>query len=117
MTSKFIRDTKDKMVSLGIYQSEFDTTIEIYCSLVEQYKTLEKDFKKQKLQLADSPGLKKFSNEEQLLKSMEKLRKDILSESTALGLTPAALKRIRMGVKEENKEPSMLETALNSFGI
>jgi phage terminase small subunit len=114
--TKLIKDTKEKMKSLGVYQPEFDTSIEIYCSLIEQYKMHEKDLKKQKLQLVDSPGLRKFSNEEQLLKALEKLRKDILAYSTALGLTPAALKRINAKQKIEKQEQSKLEMALEHFG-
>ena len=40
--------TKENMIALEIYKPEFDTTISIYAGLVEQYQTLEKEFKKSK---------------------------------------------------------------------
>jgi hypothetical protein len=44
------------------------------------------------------------------------LRKDILAYSNALGLTPAGLRKIKDGYKEQKKSQSKLEQALNNFG-
>ena len=55
---------KQNMISLGIYKPEFDTTISIYASLVEQYQTLEKEFKKMKFKVVEKTGeqFKAFPN-------------------------------------------------------
>ena len=44
------------MMALGIYKPEFDTTISIYAGLVEQYKALEKEFKKTKFTVIENTG-------------------------------------------------------------
>jgi P27 family predicted phage terminase small subunit len=104
------------MKRLGIYKPEFDTTISIYCSLVEQYQQLEKDFKKSKFTVVEETGYSDNKKKHPIVGSLESLRKDILAYSNALGLTPAGLRKIKDGYKEQKKSQSKLEQALNNFG-
>ena len=109
--------TVDNMKSLGIYKPEFDTTIQIYCSLVEQYQQLEKNFRKSKFTVVEETGYSDNKKKHPIVGSMESLRKDILAYSNALGLTPAGLKKINDSMKPDKKKESKLEMALNNFGI
>jgi P27 family predicted phage terminase small subunit len=104
------------MQALGIYKPEFDMTINIYSGLIDQYKQLEKEFKKTKFTVVENTGYSDNKKKNPLVGSMESLRKDILSYSTALGLTPAGLKKINEKAGEEKKKLSKLEMALNNFG-
>jgi P27 family predicted phage terminase small subunit len=114
--NKLVIQTKENLQALGIYQPEFDMTIQIYASLVEQYQALEKDFKKSKFTVVEKTGYAENSKKHPIVVSMESLRKDILAYSNALGLTPAGLKRIKANMQEEKKQQSKLEMALNNFG-
>lgn len=114
--NKLASQVKDRLISLEIYQPEFDTTIEIYASLVEQYQALEKDFKRSKFTVVEKTGYADNAKRHPIVGSMESLRKDILTYSTALGLTPAGLRKIKANMKPDNKKVSKLEQALNKFG-
>ena len=107
--------TIESMKSLGIYKPEYDQTIAIYAGLIDQYQVMEKEFKKNKLKLINSNNPNAMKPD-QIIRSLEKLRKDILAYSSALGLTPSALKRITSGQPPEKKQQSKLEMALNNFG-
>lgn len=104
------------MQQLGIYKPEFDLTINIYAGLIDQYKQLEKDFKKSKFSVVENTGYSDNKKKNPLVGSMESLRKDILAYSNALGLTPSGLKKIKEKAGDENKKLSKLEMALNNFG-
>ena len=108
--------TKENMIALGIYQPEFDTTISIYCGLVEQYQALEKEFKKTKFTVVENTGYSENKKRAPIVATLESLRKDILQYSNHLGLTPAGLKKIKDNVKDSKIKQSKLELALNSFG-
>ncbi|MBT2728387.1 P27 family phage terminase small subunit [Bacillus sp. ISL-75] len=114
--NKFEMKTKENLQALGIYQPEFDVTISIYSSLVEQYQALEKEFKKSKFTVVEKTGYSENQKKHPIVVSLESLRKDILAYSNALGLTPAGLKKIKANMKDENKNVSKLEMALNKFG-
>ncbi len=107
--------TKENMIALGIYQPEFDTTISIYCGLVEQYQALEKEFKKTKFTVVENTGYSENKKRAPIVATLESLRKDILQYSNHLGLTPAGYKKIRDEQKQTKKQ-SKLEMALSSFG-
>lgn len=108
--------TKENMITLGIYKPEFDTMIEIYAGLVEQYQALEKDFKKTKFTVVEKTGYSENKKRAPIVASLESLRKDILQYSNVLGLTPAGLKKIKDNMKDDSKKQSKLEQALISFG-
>ena len=110
------QQTKINLQALGIYKAEFDMTISIYAGLIDQYKQLEKEFKKSKFSVVENTGYSDNKKKNPLVGSMESLRKDILSYSTALGLTPAGLKKINEKAGQETKKQSKLEMALNTFG-
>jgi len=107
---------KENMKTLGTYKPEFDITINIYCGLVDQYEQMNKEFKKQKFTVVENTGYSDNKKKNPIVLSMESLRKDILTYATALGLTPQGLKKLQKDQKEEKKNVSKLETALNNFG-
>ena len=106
----------ENMMALGIYKPEFNITISIYAGLVEQYQMLEKEFKKSKFTVVEKTGYSDNTKKSPMVGTLESLRKDILSYSNALGLTPSGLKKINDEMKQEKKVISKLEMALNSFG-
>jgi phage terminase small subunit len=113
---KIALETKENMKALGVYKPEFDVTIDIYAGLVEQYQALEKEFKKTKFVVVEKTGYSDNSKKSPIVATLENLRKDILSYSNALGLTPSGLKKINDSMKPEKKTVSKLEMALNNFG-
>ena len=114
---KIENQTRENMISLGIYRPEFDTTIQIYSGLVEQYQALEKDFKKTKFSVVEKTGYSENKKRAPIVATLESLRKDILQYSNVLGLTPTGLKKIKEALKTtDNKKQSKLEMALNNFG-
>jgi P27 family predicted phage terminase small subunit len=115
MKTKLEIQTIESMKSLGIYEPEFDTMISIYCSLIEQYRAIEKDFKKSKFEVMEKTGYSDNRKKNPMVGSMEALRKDILNYSNALGLTPSGLRKIKSTMKE-TKKLSKLEQALSNFG-
>ena len=112
------KQVKANMKALGTYKPEFDMTIGIYSSLIYQYRQLEKQFEENAFAVSEKTGYSDNAKKSPLVGSMESLRKDILSYSNSLGLTPTALKRINDQMESNNKKQiSDLDKALNSFGI
>lgn len=83
--------TVETMQSLGVYKSEFDSIIEIYAGLMDQYDVCIRAHRKDKYSATvktatDDGGVKGNP----LVKQLEVLRKDILSYSDRLCLNPKA---------------------------
>lgn len=110
------QQTKENMMALGIYKPEFDVTISVYAGLVEQYRALEKEFKKTKFTVIENTGYSDNKKKAPIVATLENLRKDILSYSNALGLTPSGLKKISDTMNQKQKPQSKLEMALMNFG-
>lgn len=107
---------KENMKMLETYKPEFDLTISIYASLVDQYQQLEKEFRKSKFSVVEDTGYSDNKKKHPLVGSMESLRKDILAYANALGLTPAGLKKISEQSNQKKRKQSKLEQALDNFG-
>lgn len=101
MTQKQVREYMQK---LGIYKSEYETTIKRYAEMQTQYNKLLKATKKQPDWYAEktAAGTKKSA----LAGTLENLRKDLLAYETALGLTPAGLKKVSVEKPAEKKKKS-----------
>ena len=80
-------NTRDSLISLGIYRQEFEPIIEIYSQLNAKYILFMKELELEGF--FDEDG-----NKKQKYIACEKLRMDILSYSNSLGLTPAGLKKL-----------------------
>ena len=113
---KIIKQTTENMKALGLYKPEFDMTISIYSSLVYQYKQLEKQFEENNFDVTEQTRTAN-TKKSPLVASMESLRKDILSYSNSLGLTPTALRRINDQMESTTKKQSDLDKALSNFGV
>src|SRR3954468_8364368 len=114
--NKMEQKTKEDMIALGVYKPEFDNAISIYSGLIEQYQALEKEFKKSKFTVVEKTGYSDNAKKSPMVATLESLRKDILSYSNALGLTPSGLKKINDEMNQQKKKVSKLESALVNFG-
>ena len=113
---KIENQTKANMQRLGIYRPEFDQTIQIYSGLIEQYNDLLRELKKLKFKVIEPTTRNNDSMKKSpLIGVLESLRKDILTYSNALGLTPVELGKINDEMKNENKKLSKLEEALSNL--
>lgn len=107
----FKNQTKKEMKSLGIYKQEFDTIIEIYSGLLEQYVKLNKKYLDSGMKFEEMTmqgGMKKAP----IVSTLEILRKDILNYASQLGLTTKGLDSIEV---EKQKPKSKLEKALEDL--
>ncbi|WP_042461750.1 P27 family phage terminase small subunit [Neobacillus dielmonensis] len=110
---KIENQTKVNMQRLGIYRPEFDQSIQIYSGLIEQYNDLLRELKKSKFKVVEPTTRNNDSMKKSpLIGVLETLRKDILTYSNCLGLTPVGFKKITDDMKNENKKLSKLEEAL-----
>lgn len=85
------KQTVEKMKSLGVYKPEFDTAVDVYSGLCEQYDILYKRFEDSGFEISvqTSDGGEKKSP---IVTTLESLRKDILLYTDRLCLNPKALK-------------------------
>lgn len=110
-TKKTIKaKTVKEMKSLKTYKKEYDSVIDIYSELVEQYEIITEKFVETdyKFQTSTAAGDYKKSP---IVSTLESLRKDILSYSDRLCLNPKA----KGTVKEEKKGKSILAQALGEL--
>ena len=85
------RRTISSMKSLGTYRKEYDTIIDMYAALVEEYTNLLQQFVDDGCQYKVSTGAEGVKKSPTVA-SLESLRKDILQYSDRLCLNPKALK-------------------------
>jgi phage terminase small subunit len=110
---KIENQTKANMQRLGIYRSEFDQAIQIYSGLIEQYNDLSREVKKSRFKVIEPTTRNNDSMKKSpLIGVLETLRKDILTYSNCLGLTPMGLRKINDEMKNEQKKLSKLEEVL-----
>lgn len=104
---------RDAMKSLGVYKSEFEPIIEIYCQLREQYDKLTTEFAASGFDYSETTetGSKKAP----IVTTLESLRKDILAYASQLGLTPQGLLKADENAFRGKKKPSGLEAALKEL--
>ena len=89
-SKNYIDETKKAMDSLGVYKPEYDKIINIYADLLTQYDDASQKFADSGYEYETSTaagGTKKSAT----AATLESLRKDILSYSTALGLNPKSM--------------------------
>ncbi len=82
-----------QMKEIGVYKTEFDSTIDRYVELTKEYSKLYAKYKKDGFQceIDTNRGVKKAP----IVGVLETLRRDILSLENALGLTPAGLLKLQ----------------------
>lgn len=101
-----------EMRNLGVYKVDYDSIIEIYAELREQYERLTAEFKNSNYKYSEvsaTGGAKKSP----LVSTLEGLRRDILAYSDRLCLNPKSM------MEEKNKKTekvSKLSEALKKFG-
>lgn len=89
------RSITAELKALKVYRPEYDRVIDVYADLIVAYI-------EQSKKLNDGA----YAMRTPLLLSVENLRKDILSYSNQLGLTPAGLKKIQ-GDQKPAKQSSL----------
>ncbi|ENN2663627.1 P27 family phage terminase small subunit [Listeria innocua] len=98
------------MKGLGVYKTEYDNIITIYCDLLTQYDDAQKKFVDSNYQYETSTaagGTKKSA----IVATLENLRKDIIAYSDRLCLNPRAIENITT----ENKKQSSLADILSEM--
>ncbi|EAC2922139.1 TPA_asm: P27 family phage terminase small subunit [Listeria monocytogenes] len=98
------------MKGLGVYKTEYDNIITIYCDLLTQYDDAQKKFVDSNYQYETSTaagGTKKSA----IVATLENLRKDIIAYSDRLCLNPRAIENITT----ENKKQSSLSDILSEM--
>ncbi len=98
------------MQGLGVYKTEYDNIITIYCDLLTQYDDAQKKFIDSNYQYETSTaagGTKKSA----IVATLENLRKDIIAYSDRLCLNPRAIENITT----ENKKQSSLSDILSEM--
>lgn len=109
---QFYRDqTIAAMRVLGTYREEFDPVIEIYADLMDQYQDAMDSFIRSGKQYETETaagGTKKSG----IVGAMENIRKDIITYSDRLGLTPKSLE----AMKVESPKQSALVDAMTKLG-
>lgn len=96
------KNTIEEMTRLGIFKPEYDTIVDIYAELLEQYKRITAEFVKSKYKFEESTadgGKKKAP----IVATLETLRKDILAYSDRLCLNPKSLDLGSVTVKKKSK--------------
>lgn len=99
---------------LGVFKDEYWDIIDIYCSLLLQYKTFEKQFEDSGFQVEEEYTNKAGATNMRktpIYQAMEALRKDIVVYSDRLGLNPKALDSLTI----EETKTSKLEKALSQL--
>ena len=81
--------TRVAMRALNVYKPEFEPIIGIYAQLIEQYNELTEKFKASGYDYSENTA--QGSKKDPIVTTLESLRKDILSYSSQLGLTPQGL--------------------------
>lgn len=108
------KNTISDMKKLGTYKPEYDAMIDVYAEIREQYERLTKAFKdsgyKYQEETADG-GHKKAP----IVATLENLRKDVLTYSDRLCLTPKALSDKKTAESGKTKKQSMLGRAMAEF--
>ncbi len=98
--------TVERMQSLGTYRSEFDVEIKIYSNLIEQFAIALEDWRNygdEQIAVKNSGRV----SQSPYIRTMEALRKDIITYSDRLGLNPKALKG--MEIKPDDTGKSLVD--------
>lgn len=108
------RKVRAAMKALGVYRSQFDPMIEVYCQLRDEYDELTRRYKESEYAYAEATDT--GSKKAPIVTTLESLRKDLLAYAAQLGLTAAGLKKLKDDAMAGSKKKSALETALEQFG-
>ena len=102
---------KQAMLNLGTYKKEFDDAINMFLDIQEQYEIAWDEFKNGGMQatVECAGGVKKNP----ILVTIEDLRKQYVTYSDRLGLTPKSLDQIKNAQVIQGQTP--LETFLSGF--
>lgn len=110
MEHKNFNNIKSDMMTLGVYQEEFDPIINIYLDILDQYERTKADFEADgRLTVPCRSGEKKNP----LLVSLEGLKKEIITYSDRLCLNPKSFDQIKNSKDVEEK--TGLVKALEAF--
>lgn len=104
--AKTIKDMK----ALGIYKKEYDSLIEIYADLNEQYQRALNEFEESGHQY-ETETAAGGSKKSPIVATLETLRKDILAYSDRLCLNPKAIETVTL----EKPNKSKLAQALSEL--
>lgn len=108
------RTYKKILTELGVYRPAFDSAIMILCDMREQYDILTARLADGGYQYSESTGQGSVKRHPDVA-ALENLRKDILTYSDSLGLTPKGLKKLKDIQAEEHKSGGILADVLREL--
>lgn len=114
LLSKKIKSVVEQMKKLGSYRPEFEDTVKHYAELSIEYDTLYAKYVTANYPCAIET--EKGAKKSPITTTLESLRKDILAYAVQLGLTPAAIKKLKEDALAKQKQGSPLEKVLSEFG-
>ena len=114
LLTKKIKSVIEQMKKLGSYRPEFEDTVRHYAELCIEYDTLYERYVAANYPCAIDT--EKGAKKSPITTTLESLRKDILAYAVQLGLTPAAIKKLKDDALAKQKQDSELEKVLRDFG-
>lgn len=113
MTTKMVRKVRAAMKALGVYKSQFDPVIEIYCQLRIQYDALTERFEASGYDFSEETqtGSKKAP----IVTTLESLRKDLLAYAVQLGLTASGLQKLKADALADGKKRTGMDALLSQI--
>lgn len=104
------RETREKMVCLGTFRKEFETSIRRYAELSVQYDILTETWYENGCKVTEKYTNKNGATNQRktaLYLSMETMRKELIDMENLFGLTPKGLKAIKTKGLETTKKTAL----------
>lgn len=101
----------DNMKKLGVYKSEYKTTIDVFVDMVHQYELFTEQFEEMGYKVQEEYTNKAGATNMRktpIYSAMEKLRMDISTYSNLLCLNPKALENVTAESQSKSKLASVL---------
>lgn len=115
---KIENDTKKAMQNVGVWKDEFRTNVARYASVLWEYQLLRTRWIESGCPMVgerrQANGIETESVDP-TYKQMQKLRAELQSIETQLGLNPAGLKKIKDSELKKQKEASRFELGLSEL--
>lgn len=100
------------MESMGVYRVEYREAIDIFAGMLEQYKSMEQQFRETGFRLTEEHTNRVGATNERktpIYMALEKLRKDLATYSTLLCLNPKQVGSLTTEVKKQTSLTEMIE--------
>lgn len=109
-TTRIYNQTVENMEKLGVFRSEFETTVRRYAEMRIQYEMLNDKWYQEGCKITEEYTNKagaKNIRKTALYLSLENMRKELIEMENLLGLTPKGLKAIKKKGLEQKKKSAL----------